>query len=76
MSDNLLMGVRRAETPSDGVAFGEVARGFYCESSGDVVLVMEDGVSVTFAGIAAGIIHPIRFLSMTSFDGTGELALF
>ena len=76
MSQNVIMGARRAETPSDGVPFGEVARGFYCGSSGDAVLVLEDGVSATFVGVAAGVIHPIRFLSVTSFDGTDALVLF
>jgi hypothetical protein len=77
MSQHPLFGVRDAAVISATTdTYNRVARGFYCGGSGDVTFTLEDGTSVQFTAIAAGVIHPIRFTAMTAFDGTGPLALF
>jgi hypothetical protein len=77
MSQVPLFGVRDAEAiEASATSLGKVARGFYCGVSGDATFTLEDGSSVEFAGIAAGVIHPIRFTHLTAFDGSGGLALY
>lgn len=53
----------------------EVARGIYLGASGDVTLTMEDGTSVEFVALAAGIVHPLRFEAVTANSGTGGVVL-
>jgi hypothetical protein len=78
MSQHLLLGVRDAVSISAAATelANGLARGFYCGGSGDATFTLEDGTSVTFTAIAAGVIHPIRFIKMTAFDGTAALALY
>ena len=45
-------------------------RGIYCGVSGDVKVVMLDGTTVTFTGLAAGIIHPIQCVLIFSTGTT------
>jgi hypothetical protein len=47
-------------TPSDSADLSEVTRGIYVGTAGDVKVDMEDGQTVTFTAMSAGVIHPIR----------------
>ena len=46
-------------------------RGIYVGVSGDLSVVMIDGSEVTFVGIAAGVIHPLRVINVGT-DTTAE----
>ena len=45
-------------TPEDET-YTTPTRGLYVGGSGDVKVIMQNGTTVTFAGLAAGVIHPI-----------------
>jgi len=45
-------------------------RGLYVGVSGDVKVVMLDGTTVTFVGLAAGIVHPLTVVRVFSTDTT------
>jgi hypothetical protein len=49
-----------AVTPSDSTDLTDTSRGLYVGVSGDVKVTMAGGAAVTFVGLAAGVIHPIR----------------
>lgn len=50
-----------AITPNDGADVANVTRGLYVGVSGDVSIILAgDSAAVTFVGLAAGVIHPIR----------------
>lgn len=49
-----------AVTASDTVDLSAVCRAIYVGSSGNVVAVPETGAAVTFSGVPAGMILPIR----------------
>lgn len=49
-----------AITPSDSNNLSRAIRGLYVGASGDVKVDLADGTTVTFTGLAAGVIHPIR----------------
>lgn len=49
-----------AITPADGSDISFATRGLYVGASGDVKVDMLGGETVTFVGLAAGVIHPIR----------------
>lgn len=49
-----------AVTPADGSDLSYVTRGLYVGVSGDVKADMEDGTTVTFTAMAAGVVHPLR----------------
>lgn len=47
--------------PSDSADLSSgMTRGLYIGGSGDVKVDMADGSTVTFVGLAAGVIHPLR----------------
>lgn len=78
MSQRNIMGSGQATaigtTPT---TFNETARGVYLGTSGDLTFTMEDGSSVQFVGMAAGIMHPIRFTAITAITtATGVVVLF
>ena len=58
-------------TPHDSNTF-EQTRGLYVGTSGDVVATMADGNDVTFASLAAGIIHPIQCIRVKSTGTTAS----
>jgi len=75
MSQHGIFGVRGTVALTGAAQdLGKVARGFYCGGSGDLVVTMEDGSTGSYVGIAAGVIHPIRFQAVVSFSGTGAEA--
>ena len=45
-------------------------RGLYVGVSGDVKVIMLDGTTVTFTGLAAGVIHPICCVLIFDTDTT------
>ncbi|OLP59049.1 hypothetical protein BJF93_03745 [Xaviernesmea oryzae] len=47
-------------TPSDSAALPEVTRALYVGSSGAVALRLIEGQTVTFSGLAAGTLLPLR----------------
>jgi hypothetical protein len=49
-----------AITPANGADLSFVTRGLYVGVSGDVKVDTLGGDTVTFVGLAAGVIHPIR----------------
>lgn len=71
--------IYRAEavTPSDAAAI-EQTRGLYVGASGDVAVDMASGDTVTFAGLAAGIVHPLQVTRVyaTGTTATGIVALY
>ena len=58
-----------AVTPSDVTRFTPT-RGIYVGVSGDVKVIMLDGTTVTFTGLAGGIIHPIQCVLIFATDTT------
>lgn len=66
-----------AITPSDATNLTTRTRGIYVGVSGNVSALMEDGTTVTFTGMAAGIIHPIRVrrINLTATTATSIIGL-
>lgn len=61
-------------TPNDVVSLGHVTRALYVGTGGDLAVVMADGANVTFRGVPAGMILPIR-VSKVLANGTTADAL-
>lgn len=52
-----------AVTPSNTANLTATSRGIYVGVSGDVVVTLQgmiDGTSLTFTGLAAGVVHPLK----------------
>ena len=66
-----------AITPHDTNDLSETTRAIYVGVSGDVKINTADGDTITFVGLAAGIIHPIRASRVysTGTDATDILGL-
>lgn len=47
-------------TPDDGADLGFTTRGVYVGVSGDLHVDLVGGSEVTFVGLAAGVVHPLR----------------
>ncbi len=48
-------------TPDDGADLAQITRALYCGASGDIAVIMKDSNAVvTFKGVPAGIILPLR----------------
>lgn len=47
-------------TPNDGADLATPTRGLYVGASGDVRVTMVGGQTLTFVGLAAGVVHPLR----------------
>lgn len=72
-------GSAAAVTPSNTVDLPDgVTRGLYVGVSGDVNVDMEDGDTVLFVGLAAGIVHPLRVkrVRVASTDAESIVALY
>lgn len=66
-------------TPSDSVDLSTgVSRGLYVGVSGNVKVRLPDDTEVTFVGLAAGVIHPIRCKRIwsTGTAATSILAIY
>lgn len=69
----------RAVTTSNTVNFPDgICDSLYCGSSGNLVVIMQNGGSVTFAGVFAGEILPIKAIRVNATDTTvtGIVALY
>lgn len=59
-----------AVTPSDVTVFSPEARGLYVGGAGNVAVVTKGGTTVTFTGVAAGTVLPIRVTKVMSTNTT------
>ena len=57
-------------TPNDSADLATSTRGIYVGVSGDLKVDLVEAGTVTFVGLAAGIIHPIRAQRVYSTDTT------
>jgi hypothetical protein len=61
----------KAVTPSDTVDI-PVTDGIYIGTTGNLAVVMEDGNTVTYTSIAAGICHPLGVTRVNSTNTTAS----
>ncbi len=59
-----------AITASDSTSFSYTVRGIYVGGAGNVAAVTEGGTAVTFTGVPAGTILPIRAIRVNSTNTT------
>jgi hypothetical protein len=59
-----------AVTPNDSTDLTNFARALYVGGAGDVSLITTGGDTVTFAGVAAGTILPVRTARVRDTDTT------
>jgi hypothetical protein len=79
MNEYLSASDARAVTPSDTVSYdGRAARGLYVGGGGGVSLLTDAGAAVTFTGLLAGSILPVRHtrVNSTGTTATNLVALF
>jgi argininosuccinate synthase len=57
-------------------ALPHITRGLYVGVSGNVTVTLLGGQSVTFAGLAAGAVHPIACTHVTAATATGIIGLY
>ena len=55
---------------------GDIARGVFVGTAGAMTVTMEDGTSVTFTSLAAGVIHPLRITAITANSASDVVVLF
>jgi len=67
-----------AVTPSDSVSLTNDSRGLFVGGAGNISVLMSGGTSVTFTGVVAGSILPIRVnrVNATSTTATDIVALY
>lgn len=65
-----------AVTPAGADLAGGVTNGLYCGASGNVTVMLSNGATVTFTGLASGVIHPIRAKQVISATATNILACY
>lgn len=67
-----------AVTPSDSVDLATDGRALYVGGTGDVALVTPKGTVLTFVGVPAGTILPVRVrrVNSTNTDATSMIALW
>jgi len=63
-----------AITPADGAELSEITRAIYIGGAGNVRAILRSGAEVTFAGLPAGTVLPIRVRSVQA-TGTTATAL-
>jgi len=62
-----------AVTPNDDTNIALNVRGLYVGGAGDVAVIMANGQTVTFVGVAAGSILPIRATRVLATGTTPDL---
>ena len=67
-----------AVTPHDSTNLADTTRAIYVGGAGSVVAVMRNGSVVTFTGMQAGVIYPLRVnrINATGTTATGIVALY
>lgn len=65
-------------TPNDTTDLTRVTRGIYVGASGTLKVDMADASTVTFTGLAAGMIHPIaaKRVYVTGTSATGIVGVY
>lgn len=73
LSDDPTQPARHAAaiTPDNSTDLTTATRGLYVGGAGDVAAIMAGGETVTFVGLAAGVVHP---LSVARVKATGTTA--
>ena len=59
-----------AVTPSDSALLANISRAIWVGGAGDVAVLMSDDTTVTFAGVQAGSLLPIRVKRVNATDTT------
>jgi hypothetical protein len=59
-------------SPTLDVEYGEKMRGLYVGTTGNVSIETWDGNTITFVGLAAGVVHPIYSLRINSVGTTAS----
>lgn len=67
-----------AVTPSDSAPLANAARGIYVGGTGDLKVDLAGGATLTFAALAAGVLHPlqVRKVYATGTTATNIVAVF
>lgn len=67
-----------AVTPNDGADLAKMTEGLYIGAAGNVAVTMQDGTSVTFTGLAAGVAHrlSVKRVLATGTTATGIVGLY
>jgi hypothetical protein len=67
-----------AITPNDTTDLARVTRGIYVATTGALKVDMADSSTVTFTGLAAGVIHPIaaKRVYATGTGATGIVGVY
>jgi hypothetical protein len=67
-----------AVTPSDSADLTDTTRALYVGGDGNVSVIMRGGQTVTFTGMKAGVIYPLRVnrVRATGTTATGIVALY
>lgn len=67
-----------AITANDSAALARTTRGIYVATTGTLKVDMADGSTVTFTGLAAGMIHPIAVskVYLTGTSATGIIGVY
>jgi hypothetical protein len=65
-------------TPNDSTDLAISSRGVYVGASGDLKVDMVGGGTVTFVGLAAGVVHPLRVkrIYSTGTTATGIIGVY
>ena len=63
-------GHAEAVTPHDSTNFAREMEGLYVGGTGDVVVVLPSGTAITFVGVPAGTILPVRCIRVNSTSTT------
>jgi hypothetical protein len=67
-----------AVTPSDSVSLTNDSRGLFVGGAGNISVLMSGGTTVTFTGVVAGSVLPIRAnrINATSTTATNMVSLY
>jgi hypothetical protein len=67
-----------AITPNDSTALTQTTRGVYVGAAGNLKVDMADSSTVTFTGLAAGMVHPIAVKKVyaTGTTATGIIGVY
>lgn len=59
-------------TPSDGSSLSVTTRGIYVGVAGNLKVVTAGGTTLTFVGLGAGMVHPLRVTKVFATDTTAD----
>ena len=61
-----------AVTPHDSTDFAREVEGLYVGTTGDVAVVLPSNVAITFVGVPAGAILPVRCIRVNDTNTTAD----